>query len=368
MSFLLTYKPAYVAVGKETMVVYYALEPISGQLTRKRIKLNHIRDQADRMKYARKLCSEINRKLMSGWSPFMPYGAPEVITFKKALTRFQEEKVKELRQDSIRCYNSYLRYFSEFIRKKRMMEADPEDFTPAFAKEYMLSVGEQVSARTFNGYLRFQKTFFNWLISHDYVTRNPFDKVKTKRVDEKTRTTIPADIRHKIDAYFISVGKFEFTMFMRATYRCFIRPKELCQIRIEDYDKASGILTIPAQVAKNHKERKVAITSEIASYLNAQEAPNFYYIFSEGWKPGKRMMTTRDSGREWARMRKALQLPMCYQFYSLKDSGITEMLEAGVPPKFVKELADHASIATTEKYTKVSRAEERLQYSERLQF
>lgn len=367
MSFILTYKPAYVSVGKETIVVYYALEPISGQLVRKRIKLNHIKDQTVRMKYARKLCAEINRKLMSGWSPFMPYGAP-VITFKKALAKFQDEKSRELRSDSIRCYNSYIRYFKEYLRKRRMTEAEPADFSTAFAKEYMVSVGEQVSARTYNGYLRFQKTFFNWLIENEYISRNPFNGIKTKRVDEKMRTTIPKNVRKQIEDYFISIGKFEFTIFMRATYKCFVRPKELCQIRIEDYNKKTGILTIPARVAKNHKERKIAITSDIAKYLNTLDAPNFYYIFSDGWRPGKKLMTTRDSGREWAYMRKALKLPMCYQFYSLKDSGITEMLEAGVPAKFVKELADHASIQTTEKYTKASRAEDIRKYSEGLIF
>ena len=49
-------------------------------------------------------------------------------------------------------------------------------------------------------------------------------------------------------------------------------------------------------------------------------------------------------------MREQLRLPMKYQFYSLKDTGITELLERGVPAKYVKELADHSSLVVTERY------------------
>ena len=38
------------------------------------------------------------------------------------------------------------------------------------------------------------------------------------------------------------------------------------------------------------------------------------------------------------------------QFYSLKDSGITNMLGSGVPVSFVKQQADHSSLAMTSIY------------------
>ena len=65
----------------------------------------------------------------------------------------------------------------------------------------------------------------------------------------------------------------------------------------------------------------------------------------------------------WEAMREALSLPDAYQFYSLKDKGITEMLEAGVPAKFVKELADHHSLAMTERYTHKAEAKKILKWN-----
>ena len=50
------------------------------------------------------------------------------------------------------------------------------------------------------------------------------------------------------------------------------------------------------------------------------------------------------------KIRKDCGLPDEMQLYSLKDSGITEMLEAGVSINQVKEAAGHADISTTNKY------------------
>ena len=84
------------------------------------------------------------------------------------------------------------------------------------------------------------------------------------------------------------------------------------------------------------------------------DAPKDWFLFSSlryeaGPRP-KPMAPTRIANT-WDNMRKKLHLPEEMQFYSLKDTGITEMLESGVPAKYVKELADHHSLVMTERYT-----------------
>ena len=41
---------------------------------------------------------------------------------------------------------------------------------------------------------------------------------------------------------------------------------------------------------------------------------------------------------------------MDIQFYSLKDTGITNMTSLGIPLNFVKQQADHSSLAMTAIY------------------
>ena len=97
-------------------------------------------------------------------------------------------------------------------------------------------------------------------------------------------------------------------------------------------------------MAKNHNARTIGVPAEIMAYLNnlRNHEPDDY-IFSKGYLPGPELKTSKDTARTWAQMREQLRL-------SLKDTGITELLERGVPAKYVKELADHSSLVVTERY------------------
>jgi len=46
-----------------------------------------------------------------------------------------------------------------------------------------------------------------------------------------------------------------------------------------------------------------------------------------------------------------LNISKQYDFYSLKDTGITKLLEAGIPIIKVRDQARHHDIKITEKYT-----------------
>ena len=51
------------------------------------------------------------------------------------------------------------------------------------------------------------------------------------------------------------------------------------------------------------------------------------------------------------RTHQILKLPTQYKFYSLKDTGITEMLRSGCDTLSVKEQARHSSLLMTDIYT-----------------
>ena len=50
-------------------------------------------------------------------------------------------------------------------------------------------------------------------------------------------------------------------------------------------------------------------------------------------------------------MRKQLQLPDTMQLYSLRDSGLIDMLHAGIDQLSVRQHADHSSLAMQDIYT-----------------
>lgn len=80
--------------------------------------------------------------------------------------------------------------------------------------------------------------------------------------------------------------------------------------------------------------------------------PADYYLFSDKLEPGNRPIGTRWLTEHWQRMSKALKLNKDYTYYSLKDTGITEMLNKKVSNLAVRDQARHSSLAITDVYTR----------------
>lgn len=362
------FKPAQLIETKtETYVSFYCLNPFTRKLERKRIRLNYIHSKTERKKYGRLLSLEINEKLYRGWNPFveeMESGGHVTIT--AAIDEFLKAKGKSCRPDSMRSYRSFCDALKGWLNNHGMEKLFCALFNKDLAAKYMgdVEIRGDVSNKTYNNNLAFNKTLFNYFIKRGYVKSNPFSSIEKKSEDEKTREIIPPTFRKRIAEYFIENDMYEYLIIMQLCYRLFVRPKEILMTRIGYIDFEENLLILPPEITKNHKKRILGVPAEIMSYLSTlRDYDPRLYIFSDGYKPGKVLKNTRDTARTWSDMRDALKLPKEFQFYSLKDTGITEMLEAGVPAKYVKELADHHSLEMTEKYTHRSDAKKILEYN-----
>lgn len=361
----LSFKPAQYHTGKCCYVSFYVADPLTGDLSRRRIKLDHI-PKKERRRYAEALVNSINERLYSGWNPLAERLKKATVTIGQAIEQYLEAKAKGTRKDTMRSYRSFADSFSAWLKQGgvdgRFLIAIGEDTL----MDYLISIEDGISARTYNNYVTFLRGLFEWCRRRRWVADNPASKLETKRVDEKKRTVIPSDVRARIVRYFEGANP-NFVCVMMLCFRLFVRPKEICGLKVADIDFAEGLLTVPANVAKNHKERVLAMPAEIRGFFDRyREAPKDWFLFAntryEAGPRKKPMAPTRIDGT-WDDMRKELHLPMEMQFYSLKDTGITEMLEAGVPAKYVKELADHHSLAMTERYTHKAEAKKILEWN-----
>lgn len=357
------FRPAELRItASSTTVVFYVKNPQTDHLERQRIKINHIHGKNERLKYGRLLVQQVNERLYEGWNPIVEKaGFSKVVSLKAAADLYRKSYVKDIRPDSLRSYDSQMKSLADFASESGLGDKPVCQFGKKEAQLYMLHIEERgTGSRTYNNYIRFMGQFFNYCVDKGLAKENPFASVKLKRVDAKKRTVIPPEARKRIMDYLIENKMDGFRLICLLTYHCLIRPKETLMLKVSDINLKDGIIDIPAGVAKNHCERQIAIPEEMTTLMNDQvkgSSPELY-VFSTGYRPGKKLLTTRDTGRTWSVMRKELELPESYQFYSLKDTGITEMLEAGVPAKMVQELADHHSLEMTQKYVGKSHAED----------
>ena len=141
-------------------------------------------------------------------------------------------------------------------------------------------------------------------------------------------------------------------------FHVLIRPKELMGIKIKDIDTKKQTIFIPAQTAKNGSDRIGTIPNYMIEMFRKMEIEKIdpsWYLFSEDFKPGKVKVDSRKIAKRWEKLRKDLKLPLSIKFYSLRDSGIIQMLEDGISAEYVRQQADHSSLDMTTIYSKHAR-------------
>lgn len=147
---------------------------------------------------------------------------------------------------------------------------------------------------------------------------------------------------------------------IQLTFYALLRPKETLNLKPGNIDLKNRIITVTADFAKSRKMRKVTISDTLYNTLqklDIEKIPENYYIFSTGYKPGTKLINSREISRTWSYIRNDLGLKMEQQFYSFKDAGIIQLLKDGVSPEIVRDQAGHSSLEMTNKYIQISMTE-----------
>ena len=101
-------------------------------------------------------------------------------------------------------------------------------------------------------------------------------------------------------------------------------------------------------VALNDKVLKIMIAQKVFDH------PSNEFLFGQKLVPGPEKIYVNQFRVEWQKVRKALDFPKSYQFYSLKDSGIRDLANAeGIV--VARDQARHSDVSVTNKYLKTPR-------------
>ncbi len=376
-------------------IEFYVVNPATRMMVQRRIRLNKERKRykrtCDFKTYANMLICQINAKLVAGWSPFevqeedtpqmvltMPVQSPlpkvetvvpevavaatkhdehediRATSMQEFIEKFKAEKERELRPDTMRSYSNFCSILLHWTEQ----EGYDKDFG-AFDKKVALRFMEyvfqerEVSANTYNNYIKTARAIFSWAVEHCYLNENPFKDIRKKREEDKKRTLIPSDTRGEIENYLRQKGDKGMLLMCQLVCVSLIRPKEALNIRIKDIDMNTCTIRIPADVAKNHHERHAAFNQQVKDLLNEMHLdlfPDDYYVFGTCMQPGLEMASKTAVSKRWTKMRDKLHLPKEMQLYSLRDTGITSLIQSGVDPVAVMKHADHHDLSITTRY------------------
>jgi len=354
------YIPAELRENKTWKIVYYVKNPLNNKLSRKENRVKPLKSIALRRKLGKQMVDITNKKLESGWNPFLSETESNgFVKLHKAIDTFinkikKQVQLKELRPDTLRSYKSFLNNIIKYNKELNNEDIITLKFNNDYVREFLdyIYYTRENSSKTRNNYLSFIRTFSEWLIINKYIASNPTHRINKIQESKKSRQLIPKIVRNKIFEH-LKKTNYNYYVICLIVYYCLIRRTELTKIRVSDVFIKNAIIYIEAGNAKNKKSQPITIPDTILPIIAnfIKNANNSDYLFGVNFTPGQKRLAPKKISDQWAKLRIELNLPKTYQWYSLKDTGITNLLKAGIPPIEVRNQARHHSIIQTEMYT-----------------
>ena len=174
-------------------------------------------------------------------------------------------------QKTLQWHQTALGLLRSFLAEERgstlVGEVDAPDITAWFAylRKTPSSRGKVRTERTIQTYARSARAFFHWLVRSETIARNPFERVTFPKVGKPLiRTIEPEEFERLLVACTPpgEVGPLADRAAARnrailwLLYDTGIRLSELCGLRLGDFERKHGLITV---LGKGSKERRIAL-------------------------------------------------------------------------------------------------------------
>ncbi|MBW3015027.1 tyrosine-type recombinase/integrase [Candidatus Woesearchaeota archaeon] len=245
-----------------------------------------------------------------------------------------ELKLRGFSEKTIRNYKHYNNDFLNFLGKS------PNEVEEYDVKEYIAHLISDKSMKPATVNLARCALKFFYV---EVLEKNIFGRIKTVKAEKKIPTVLSKDEVQNILAVIKNSRDRLMVEFM---YSAGLRVSEVVELDARNLDFKEKIGTVKA--GKGKKDRLIILSDKLIKGLQR-------HIESEGveglvFPVSKRyVQKVVSSAAEKAGIKKRV---FCH---ALRSSFATHLLEAGTDIRIIQELLGHANLATTERYTKVSK-------------
>jgi len=353
--------------GREQYISFLAFDPLTGKMKRKKIMLGrmhvaHGRPTRDQRRRVTDIIKRLTEKLEQGWNPWIEAGsALEYTDVREVMGRYRdylERLVKDddMREESLASYLSYQRMLHEWMKDHHLIYIYQLSREAVGAFLDYVFVERNNTLQTRNNYLAWLKTFSRWLLQRCYLSEDPTAGMQAvqRRSKKKNRSVLSDSALRRLHEWLEEHNR-HFLLACQMLHYLFIRPHEMSYIRIGDIHVKAQTLELHGENTKNREDAIVTLPVRVIRLmveLGVLEKPSGWYLFGEGFQPGPERKSEKQFRDYWTRtVRQELGFPEQYKFYSLKDTGITNMLRANTDVLSVRDQARHSSILITDTYT-----------------
>ena len=345
--------------GKSSYIAFYAKDPATGRLKRKKYMLDRYEKGHDRDFMAAHITANIMNRLVQGWNPWTSdQGVRGHVRFDEVLDRY-ERSITQLHNKGTLKHKTWLDYMSRLRILKYYMETNNIQVTycfqvnTAFFVDYLdyVLLDRDDGARTRNNHRTWLSTFCTWMVQHQYLEKNPIVDIPILREEEKFRQPLSPTDLHLLKNHLERTNK-HYLLAVMFMYYTAIRPSEMIHLKIRDIDIARQTVYVYGPNSKNRRGEPVILNDKIIRLMIELDTFNHHsdcYIFGKGFMPSEHRTYSAIFRNEWFRLRERLGFPKSYQFYSLKDSGLRDLVKAE-GAQAARDQARHRDVSTTNKY------------------
>jgi site-specific recombinase XerD len=266
---------------------------------------------------------------------------------------------------TVRAYGSDLEQFAVWARAR---ELRPRDVSPKHVRSYVVALSSRdMAPSTSARKLAALRALFKSQREHSEIAQNPAELVSTpRRACELPRLLNTREAAALLDAIPARepLQLRDRTMF-ELTYACGLRAEELVMLNRGDLDHDSEQLRIEGKGRKTRFVPVGEIALKALSEYIERGRPQLAAPAGDGGeqalfltKTGRRLGTSdvRRRLRIWTRASGVESTAGAISPHALRHSFATHMLDGGADLRSIQELLGHASVSSTQIYTRVESA------------
>ena len=356
---LLDFTPPRRHDGKQSYIDFQMRDPSTGRLKRKKYMLDKYAPGKERDFMAMQIMANIYDQVMRGWNPWVAFpSARGDVLFKQIIIRYRAYIIKLVQKKVMSektktDYFSRLKILDEFLEDRNCQTMKAFQFNLTCMTDFLdyILLDRDASAKTRNNYRTWLSAFNTWLVQKQYLQQNHVPDIPILPERVKFREALSEHDLQRLSSY-LSIHDRRFLLACMMEYYTFIRPTELTKIRIRDISIERQTVFVSSTISKNRRDGMVALNDRIVKMmidLAVFSHPDSDYLFGKDFTPSREKAESRIFRERFAVIRNELGFPDCYQFYSLKDSGIRDLAnEQGIV--VAKDQARHSDISVTNKY------------------
>jgi len=263
---------------------------------------------------------------------------------------------RSLSTQTIDAYMRDLSQFYDFLQKIGLGDDWLEKTDLLVLRQYLAQLHKSCRRTSVARKISSIKGFFRFLVREGVLGTSPVDGLSTPRREQYLPKVLSAE---QVGTFLDQPVAGQRLLVLRdlalfeLVYSCGLRVGEVTSLDIGSIDLDVQQVRV---LGKGNKERIVPIGRQAATALNHYLADRGDTTIDDPLFLNHRggRLTARSVQRNLKDRLLKLNLPTDVTPHALRHSFATHLLDAGADLRFIQELLGHASLSTTQRYTKVS--------------